>query len=102
MVNLYRQEARAHIIRQQQYDKKRYNHHRPDPHYQLGDRVFTKIFVARGKLDPRYSPEIRVIVRAHHPTYTVLNQRTGVENRFHVSDLRPVIDAYAEARDSRY
>jgi len=94
ILNVYHQQAKHNIIVQQRYNKERYDKHRPDPHYYIGDRVFTKIFTARGKLDPRYSSEPYVITHVHHPTYSVLNEYTGVEKRLHVSDLRPIIPAY--------
>ena len=69
--------------------------HRPNSHYHIGDRIFTKIFTARGKLDPRYSSEPNIVTEIHHPTYSVLNEYTGVVKQFHVSGIRPLIPAYA-------
>jgi len=94
ILKVYHQQAKHHIITQQHNNKTRYDKHRPNPHYQVGDRVFTRIFAARGKLDPRYSSEPHIITQVHHPTYSVLNENTGVEKRFHVSDIRPIIPAY--------
>lgn len=91
ILSVYHQQATANILQQQHYNKERYDKHRPDPHYQAGDRVFTKIFTARGKLDPRYSSEPYIIIHAHPPTYSVRNESNGVEKRFHVSDIRPII-----------
>jgi hypothetical protein len=90
ILNVYHQRAKAHIVDQQRYNKQRYDENRRDPRYALGDRVFTKIFGARGKLDPRYSADPKVIVHVNHPTYIVRHEPTGSENRYHVSDLRPV------------
>lgn len=94
ILKVYHEQAKHNIILQQQHNKARYDKHRSDPRYHIGDRVFTKIFTARGKLDPRYSSEPYIITRTHHPTYNVRNEYTGVEKRFHVSDLRPIIPAY--------
>ncbi|CAF4701407.1 unnamed protein product [Rotaria sp. Silwood2] len=94
ILQVYHQQAKNNIIVQQKYNKERYDKHRPDPHYHIGDRVFTKIFTARGKLDPRYSSEPNIITEIRHPTYSVLNESTGVVKQFHVSDIRPIITAY--------
>ena len=94
ILKVYHQQAKHNIIIQQQSNKARYDKHRPNPHYHIGDRVFTKIFAARGKLDPRYSSEPHIITQVHHPTYSVRNEYTGIEKRFHVSDIRPIIPAY--------
>ena len=94
ILQVYHQQAKKNILAHQQSNKVRYDKHRPDPHYNIGDRVFTKIFTARGKLDPRYSSEPNIITELHHPTYSVLNENTGVVKQFHVSDIRPIIPAY--------
>ncbi|CAF3979391.1 unnamed protein product, partial [Adineta steineri] len=91
---VYHQQAKSNIVDQQHLNKKYYDQHRSDPHYNLGDRVFTKIFAARSKLDPRYSSEPKVVVHSNHPTYVVRHEATGIENQYHVSDLRPVTVAY--------
>ncbi|CAF1469943.1 unnamed protein product [Rotaria sordida] len=82
------------LIAQQKYNKQRYDKHRPNPHYHIGDRVFTKIFTTRGKLDPHYSSEPNIITEIHHPTDSVLNEYTGIVKQFHVSDIRPIIPVY--------
>jgi transposase InsO family protein len=94
ILKVYHQQAKHNIITQQQNNKARYDKHRTNPHYQIDDRVFTRIFAARGKLDPRYSSEPHIITQIHHPNYSVMNESTGVEKRFHVSDIRPFIPAY--------
>ena len=94
ILQVYHQQAKNNIIAQQKYNKERYDKHRPNPHYHIGDRVFTKIFPTRGKLDPRYSSEPNIITEVHHPTYSVFNEYTGVEKQFHVGDIRPIIPAY--------
>ena len=94
ILHVYHEQAQHNIIAQQQSNKVRYDKNRSDPHFQIGDHVFTKIFTARGSLDPRYSSEPHIITEVRHPTYFVLNKSTGVVKRFHVSDIRPVIVAY--------
>jgi hypothetical protein len=94
ILQVYHRHAKTNIVNQQRYNKLRYDTNRRDPRFHLGDRVFTKIFAARGKLDPRYSAHPNTIVQTNHPTYTVRHDDTGIEHRYHVSDLRPVILAY--------
>jgi transposase InsO family protein len=96
VLQVYHQQAKTNIIEQQCYNKTRYDRNRCDPHYNLGDRVFTKIFTARGKLDPRFSADPKIIVQTNHPTYVVRHEPTGIEHQYHVSDLRPVTLAYAD------
>ncbi|CAF2836388.1 unnamed protein product [Rotaria sp. Silwood2] len=100
ILHVYHQQAKNNIIKQQKYNKERYDKHRPDPHYHIGDLVFTKIFTARGKLDPRYSSQPHIITEIHHPTYSVLNENTGVVKQFHVSDIRPIIPVYEPDSDN--
>ncbi|CAF1518533.1 unnamed protein product [Adineta ricciae] len=91
VLDVYHQQAKANILSQQSSSKIRYDHRRRDPHYKVGDPVFTKIFTSRTKLDPRYSADPQIIIDLHHPTYTVRNLTTGTERSYHVSDLRPVL-----------
>ncbi|CAF4604889.1 unnamed protein product, partial [Rotaria sp. Silwood2] len=48
ILQVYHQQAKLNIMNQQRYHKKYYDQNRRDPHYIVGDRVFTKIFAARG------------------------------------------------------
>ncbi|CAF1168314.1 unnamed protein product [Rotaria sp. Silwood1] len=99
ILNVYHQQAKNNILVQQSSNKTRYDRHRGDPHYKIGDRVFTKLFTGRTKLDPRYSADPQIIVQVNHPTYIVRHLLTGIERSYHVSDLRPVTLAYDD--DSR-
>ena len=89
VLHTYHLQAKANILERQRYNKQRYDCKRRNPHYNVGDRIFTKIFTARGKLDPRYSIHPKIIVQNNHPTYVVRHEASGVEQRYHVSDLRP-------------
>ena len=91
LLQSYHHHARVRMVSQQEYSKRRYDKNRRDPHFNLGDRVFTRIFSSRGKLDPRFSNEPQYIVRVSHPTYTVRHDVSGNERQYHVSDLRPVM-----------
>ncbi|CAF3880841.1 unnamed protein product [Rotaria sp. Silwood1] len=99
ILNVYHQQAKNNILVQQSSNKTRYDRHRGDPHYKIGNRVFTRIFTGRTKLDPRYSADPQIIVQVNHPTYIVRHLSTGIERSYHVSDLRPVTLAYDD--DSR-
>lgn len=99
ILHVYHHQAKANIVQQQRYNKTRYDHNRRDPHYNLGDRVFTRIFTGRGKLDPRYSISPKIVVQVNHPNYIVRHESTGIEHQYHVSDLRPVTLAYDEMSD---
>ncbi|CAM4957002.1 unnamed protein product, partial [Rotaria socialis] len=92
----YHQRAKLNILNQQRYHKRYYDQNRQDPHYNVDDRVFTRIFAARGKLDPRYSAEPKIIVQTNHPTYIVKHEPSGFEHRYHVSDLRPATLVYVD------
>ena len=94
VLQVYHHQAKSNILDQQRYNKLRYDQNRSDPHFNLGDRVFTKVFAARGKLDPRYTVHPKTIVQTNHSTYTVRHDETGIEHRYHVGDLRPVVVAY--------
>ena len=90
---------RANILGHQRYNKQRYDRNRRELHYNLDDRVFTKIFAAQGKLDPRYSVDPTVVLQVNHPAYVVRHESSGIERQYHVSDLRPVTIGYND--DSR-
>ena len=63
---------RANILEHQRYNKQRYDRNRRELHYSLDDRVFTKIFAAQGKLDPRYSVDPKGVLQVNHPAYVML------------------------------
>jgi hypothetical protein len=52
--------------------------------------VLTRIHRNRGKLDPRFSPIPKVIIRASHPIYEVLDEENQLSSQVHVADLRPI------------
>ena len=89
----------ANILEHQRYNKQRYDRNRCELHYNLDDRVFTKIFASRRKLDPRYSVDPKIVVQVNHSAYVVRYEASGIERRYHVSDLGPVTMGYND--DSR-
>ena len=90
-LKIYHRVARENILHQQESSKSYYDVNRPDPHYQLGDRVLTHQHGLRGKLEAKFSPTTKIIIRQNHPTYTVRDEDNQVETKVHVSDLRPII-----------
>ena len=90
-LEIYHRATRDNIIIQQQANKTYYDVNRPDPHYNIGDRVLTRLHGLRGKLDAKFSPTPKTIIQHYHPTYTVRDEITQVESNVHVSDLRPLI-----------
>ena len=48
----------------------------------------TKLHGMKGKLDPPFSINPKVIIRIQHPTYIVRDEITNIESRVHVSDIR--------------
>jgi transposase InsO family protein len=90
-LRIYHQSAKHNIIQQQQMNKEWYDRNRLDPHYQIGDKVLTRIYGLRGKLDPKFSITPRIIIHAQHPIYIVEDETTQVQSQVHVGDLRPII-----------
>ena len=82
------QSARNNIIRQQEKNKKYYDKNRLDTHYKVGDRVLTKLHGMKGKLDPPFSINPKVIIRIQHLTYIVRDEITNIESRVHVTDIQ--------------
>ena len=89
-LRIYHQSAKHNIIQQQQINKNRYDKNRHDPQYQIGDKVRTRIYGLRGKLDPKFSPTPKIIIDAQHPIYTVEDEITHIRSQVHVEDLRSI------------
>ena len=89
-LRLYHQTARNNIVHQRQLNKHRYDINRQDPHYNVGDKVLSRLFGLRGKLDAKFSSSIKIVVKDIHPVYIVEDEVTKVQSRIHVSDLRPI------------
>jgi hypothetical protein len=90
-LRIIHQQARNNIIVQQQHYKTTYDKHRPDPHYEIHDRVLTKLHGSKSKLEPRYSISPKTIIRTQHPNYWVFDNDTQTEIRLHVNDIRPIL-----------
>jgi ribosomal protein L21E len=85
------QSARNNIIRQQEQNKKYYDVNRLDPHYKVGDTVLIKLQGMKGKLDPLFSIQPKIVIGVRHPTYIVRDPITNIESRVHVGDIRPLL-----------
>ena len=90
-LRIYHESAKHHITLQQQLNKRSYDHNRKDSQYQIGDKVRTRIYGSRGKLDPRFSSIPKVITQVYHPVYVVHDEDSHVMSRVHVADLRPIL-----------
>ncbi|CAF2007476.1 unnamed protein product [Rotaria magnacalcarata] len=89
-LRIFHQASRENIILQQQANQTYYNKNRLDPQLKLGDKVFTRVFISKGKLDPKFSPIPKTVVEIHHPMYIVEDECTQIRSQVHISDLRPI------------
>ena len=89
-LGLIHQNARNRMKNQQRKYKDRYDFHRPDPKYEINDRVLIRIHGRRSKLDPRFLLDIHTIVRKDHPNYWVQDDTTHKVQCVHVNDVRPI------------
>lgn len=80
------------IRQQQQLSKQRYDAHRKDITYNIGDLVYVKVCANRHKLDERWLGPFEVIQRYGDQHYLVSEQGTARTDRCHVSQLRPVVE----------
>ena len=87
----YRDVVKNNISEQQKKSKSRYDHHRTNPRYKLGDTVLTRNFVKRSKLDPSFALTPKTIIKIDHPVYWVKDTLTEKLSRIHVNDIRPLV-----------
>ena len=71
-------------------NKTYYDRNRTDSHYQPGDKVLTRLYGIRSKLDLKFSSTPKIVITANHPTYVVQDTQTGISGEVHLGDLRPV------------
>jgi hypothetical protein len=90
-LRIYHQAAKHQVVSQQQNAKISYDYNRSNPQYKIGDKVLSRIQGSRGKLEPKFSPIPKIIVRVNHPIYEVQDEQTNVMSQVHVSDLCPVL-----------
>ncbi|CAF1157557.1 unnamed protein product [Didymodactylos carnosus] len=92
-LKIYHKNVTENIFKQQRLSKVKYNQNRQDPHYDIGDPVLLTIQGSRSKLDPRFHPAPKIIVKTQHPTYFVKDEDTQEELQVHVNDLRAILEA---------
>jgi hypothetical protein len=85
-------QAQENIRHQQQLSKQRYDTHRKDMSYSIGDFVFLKVCTGRTKLDQRWIGPYRVINKTGDQNYIVQDDKTGRTNCAHVGQLQPAVD----------
>ena len=90
-LRIYQEAARHHIVLQQRINKNMYDRNRINPQSKVGDKVLTRNYSTRGKLEPKFSPIPKVITRVYHPIYEVQDEENHLFSRVHVSDLRPIL-----------
>ncbi|CAF4246300.1 unnamed protein product [Rotaria sp. Silwood2] len=90
-LRIFHQASKDNILLQQQASQTYYNRHRLNPHLAIGDKVLTRIFGSRAKLDPKFSSIPKIVVETHHPTYIVEDENTHVRSQVHINDLRPIM-----------
>ncbi|CAF3161119.1 unnamed protein product [Rotaria socialis] len=88
---IIQRQAHGHIINRQRQYKIHYDKQRPDSHYKVNDFVLIKIHGLKIKLEPKYSITPKIIIKEQHPMYWVKGERTQIESRVHVHDIRPII-----------
>ncbi|CAF1281573.1 unnamed protein product [Rotaria magnacalcarata] len=90
-LRIFHQASKNNILLQQQASQTYYNRHRLNPHLAIGDKVLTRIFGSRAKLDPKFSSIPKIVVETRHPTYIVEDENTHVRSQVHINDLRPIM-----------
>ena len=82
-----------HIVRKRiKYNNQRnrdyYNKNKKKVQFEVGDPVYLRKFIRDGKLDSKWEPHFRVIVKTGPTSFTVQNQLTGITKRVHANDIR--------------
>jgi ABC-type siderophore export system fused ATPase/permease subunit len=84
--------AQDNIRHQQHLTKERYEKHRKNMSYAIGDLVFLKVRANRTKLDERWIGPCQVIKKTGEQTYLVEDNVTGKTTWAHISQLQPVME----------
>ena len=90
-LSIFRQASRDNTLIQQQISRTYYNKNHLNPHLKPGEKVLTRIFGLRGKLDSKFLPFPKTVVEGYHPMYVVQDDRTHIRAHVHITDLRPII-----------
>ena len=84
------QEARVNTLRYQQMVKKRYDKHRQNPVYRVGDLVLIRRFGTSTKQSARYVGPYTVSKCLSSHTYLVNNEHENRQCQVHVNDMHPI------------
>ncbi|CAF4546176.1 unnamed protein product [Didymodactylos carnosus] len=86
-------DAKRNILDQQQKYKQRYDLHRSNPRYKLGDLVLVKILKARHKFDIRHEGPFRILQQIATKTYVVQHvKKTSLVRQVTVDSLIPLFE----------
>ncbi|CAF1500833.1 unnamed protein product [Rotaria sordida] len=88
---IIQQHTSDNIIHRQRQYKINYDKQHPDPHYEINDPVLIKIHGIKKKLEQKYSIIPKIILRKQHPIDWVKDEKTQVESRVHVNDIRSIL-----------
>ena len=80
-------EARSNILAHQQVAKRRYDKHRQNPVYTIGDMVFIRHHGTSSKFTPTYDGPFTVTQVLSSHTYIVTNEHANREHQVHVNDM---------------
>lgn len=80
-------EVRRRISSAQKKRNKRVNDGRVKKTYGVGDPVYYRAQVRKGKLDPRWKPYYRIVKQTGPVTYKIWDQLTNKMMRVHASDI---------------
>ena len=86
-LSIYHRQAHENILYHQRNFKRRYNVHRPDPKFHVGDQVLRRLPSTRTKLASLFSAPMK-IVKTRHPTYWIQDYLDANIHQVHVSQLR--------------
>lgn len=84
--------AQDNIRHQQHLTKQRYDKHRKNVSYAIGDLVFLKVCANRTKLDERWMGPCQVIKTSGEQTYLVEDNETRKSAWAHISQLQPAME----------
>ena len=86
-MRIYHQQAQINMKQVQQKYKQKFDHHRADIHYNVGDQVLKRLLINPSKLSAIYSNPM-TIIKKQHPTYWEQDQDDQQVYQVHVSQLR--------------
>ncbi|CAF4672954.1 unnamed protein product [Rotaria sp. Silwood2] len=87
------EQAKINIIKNQERYKQRYDTHRSNPSYNVGDLVLVKTLNIRHKFDIRYEGPFRIIKKNYQKTFIVQHIKKPTLHRQVTSDvLSPIFE----------